>query len=166
MIDNRNRNDRSECNFDEIQNFITDLEKDIAATSTETVKARLVKNYPGKLNSKRDKIADFCKRKFVDFPKDKLLRSISRLAWEKSSNQLQKSQAEPRCADEHENSNISETAKNQVSINKRLSNPENTGDSCHTLFTINEQSPNSWAKKGNKESQPSVSNAKPDANTD
>jgi uncharacterized protein YpiB (UPF0302 family) len=40
------------------------------------VKAKLVKDYPGKLKSKRDKIADFCKRKFVDFPKEKLLRRI------------------------------------------------------------------------------------------
>ena len=36
---------------------------------------------------------------------------------QKSSNQLQKSQAEPHCADENENSNISETAKNQASTN-------------------------------------------------
>ena len=42
----RNRNDqeveaRSERNFDEIQKFINDLEKDIAATSTEPVKAKI-----------------------------------------------------------------------------------------------------------------------------
>ncbi len=36
---------------------------------------------------------------------------------QKSSNQLQKSQVEPHCADENENSNISETAKNQASTN-------------------------------------------------
>jgi hypothetical protein len=36
---------------------------------------------------------------------------------QKSSNQLQKSQAEPHCADKNENSNISETAKNQASTN-------------------------------------------------
>ncbi len=36
---------------------------------------------------------------------------------QKSSNQLQKSHAGPHCADENENSNISETAKNQASTN-------------------------------------------------
>ena len=41
---------------------------------------------------------------------------------QKSSNQLQKSQAEPHCTDEHENSNISETAKNQASTNGSESN--------------------------------------------
>jgi hypothetical protein len=41
---------------------------------------------------------------------------------QKSSNQLQKSQGEPHCTDEHENSNISETAKNQASTNGSESN--------------------------------------------
>ena len=91
VTDNRNDQEveaRSERNFDEIQKFINDLERDIAATSTETVKAKLVKDYPGKLNSKRDKIADFCKRKFVDFPKEKLLRRISRSGGKSANEKL------------------------------------------------------------------------------
>ena len=91
VTDNRNDQEveaRSERNFDEIQKFINDLERDIAATSTETVKAKLVKDYPGKLNSKRDKIADFCKRKFVDFTKEKLLRRISRSGGKSANEKL------------------------------------------------------------------------------
>ncbi len=77
-----------ERNFDEIQKFINVLERDIAVTSTETVKAKLVKDYSGKLNSKRDKIADFCKRKFVDFPKEKLLRRMSHLGGKTANEKL------------------------------------------------------------------------------
>jgi hypothetical protein len=54
--DNRNDQEFEACperTFDEIQKFISDLERDIAATSTETVKAKLVKDYSGKLGSKR-----------------------------------------------------------------------------------------------------------------
>ncbi len=50
FIGTNNRNDQEfeacpEPNFDEIQKFINDLERDIAATSTETVKEKLVKDY-------------------------------------------------------------------------------------------------------------------------
>ena len=52
------------------------------------MKAKLVKDYRGKINSKRDKIADFCKRKFVDFPKEKLLRRMSRSGGKSANEKL------------------------------------------------------------------------------
>jgi hypothetical protein len=52
---------------------VQDVERTIAATSTEAVRAKLLKDYstPGKVNSKRDKIVDYCKLTFLDFPKVK-----------------------------------------------------------------------------------------------
>lgn len=57
---------------------IKDIEKDIIATSMEDVKANLSKDGSGKLNSLRDKIVEFCKVTYPEFPKGKPVRRITR----------------------------------------------------------------------------------------
>jgi uncharacterized small protein (DUF1192 family) len=75
-------------NNGETQKFIEVLNTEILTTSTAAVKVKLSKDSSVKLHGKRDKIMEYCRYKFPNFPKDKPLRRITRSGGKSANEKL------------------------------------------------------------------------------
>ncbi|CAB4021146.1 Hypothetical predicted protein [Paramuricea clavata] len=75
-------------NNGETQKLVEELNTEILTTSTAAVKAKLSKDSSAKLHGKRDKIMEYCRYKFPNFPKDKPLRRITRSGGKSANEKL------------------------------------------------------------------------------
>ena len=67
-----------EHDSDEIQEFIQDTEKTIATSSMEAVKAKLLQDHAGNLNSVRANLVKYCESKFAEFSQEIPTKRITR----------------------------------------------------------------------------------------
>ena len=63
---------------EKVLRFIKEIEREFVVTSLADTKSILSKQKQSELNARRDELIDYCKHNFIDFPKDKPIRRVTR----------------------------------------------------------------------------------------